>query len=159
MAHYNYFGLSQYHKRMLSTKFIPLEYAPDGRVWLTLEIFTTFPESRQEPFCIHNVKTGELWVYDPKARAWVQKSLPILTPMEKRVLTLPATGCSLIEVAECMCKSQNTIKTYRARIFKKLGARNVHEAIDSQELLDAIARKIPYVKESPFCMTVKIWSI
>ena len=45
-------------------------------------------------------------------------------------LTLLATGCSLIEVAECMCKSQNTIKTYRTRIFKKLGVRNVHEAIE-----------------------------
>ncbi len=52
-----------------------------------------------------------------------------LTERELEVLRLAAEGCMVTETAERMFLGHETVKTYRARIFLMLGARNLAHAV------------------------------
>lgn len=47
----------------------------------------------------------------------------------KSVLTLSMQGYTMVEIADKLCLSPDTIKKYRQRIFEKLDVRNISEAI------------------------------
>ncbi len=53
----------------------------------------------------------------------------VLTDGEKSVLTLSIQGYTMLEIADKICLSPDTIKKYRQRIFEKLDVRNISEAI------------------------------
>ncbi len=49
-----------------------------------------------------------------------------LTPIEKRLCRLRATGLSLSEIAEICGYTYKTIRVYFSRIYKKLGVREIN---------------------------------
>lgn len=60
----------------------------------------------------------------------VQESpLDHLSRRELQVLTLMAQGVSVGDIARQLCLSTNTISTYRARVFDKLGLHNAVELV------------------------------
>ena len=129
MMHTNYSAMCQKGKRMLNSKFTPLEFAPDGRVWLGVEGFTTSPESSEELFAIQNIKTNEIRIYEAKSNTWRTKILKPLSTTGKSVLTLMAQGKSVKSIAIELNKSEDTIRSHQKALFKKLDAHTAIEAI------------------------------
>ena len=78
---------------------------------------------------IHHVGSSEFFEYNHLTHKWVRRQAPILTEGEKSVLTLSIQGYTMAEIADRICLSADTIKKYRRDIFRKLGARNISEAI------------------------------
>ncbi|HXA33155.1 MAG TPA: response regulator transcription factor [Acidimicrobiales bacterium] len=68
-------------------------------------------------------RTREAPVVDPDPR------LALLTPREREVLELMATGLSNAEIAGAAFVSENTVKTHVARIFDKLQLRGRAQAV------------------------------
>ena len=55
--------------------------------------------------------------------------LSLLKEEELEVLRLSAAGLTMTEVADRMCRSLDSIKTYKRHAFDKLGVANITEAI------------------------------
>ncbi|MBO0779168.1 MAG: helix-turn-helix transcriptional regulator [Ktedonobacteraceae bacterium] len=51
----------------------------------------------------------------------------LLSPQERRVLTLLLTGCSNPEMAQILVVSINTVKTHVRSIYQKLNVKNRHQ--------------------------------
>jgi LuxR family maltose regulon positive regulatory protein len=66
-----------------------------------------------------------------------------LSESELRVLRLLAEGRSLREVAGELYLSQNTVKTHRRTIYRKLGANTREEALERAAELDLVPRRSP----------------
>lgn len=52
-----------------------------------------------------------------------------LKPKEKHVLLLCSQGLTMNEIAEKICRSIDTIKSYRRNLFEKIGTKNIAETI------------------------------
>jgi LuxR family maltose regulon positive regulatory protein len=59
-----------------------------------------------------------------------QAGTELLSPQEKRVLSLLATGQTYVEIAQALIVSPNTIKTQITSIYRKLGVSRRVEAIE-----------------------------
>lgn len=73
-----------------------------------------------------------------RERASIQ---PLLSPREAEVLALLGEGLSVRAIANSLCVSLSTAKTYVARLYEKLGASNRTQAIMTALKLDLIAPK------------------
>jgi two-component system, NarL family, response regulator LiaR len=62
-----------------------------------------------------------------------------ITPREREILELIASGLSNREIAERLFVSENTVKTHASRLFDKLGARRRTQAVQ----MGKTARLIP----------------
>jgi DNA-binding NarL/FixJ family response regulator len=66
---------------------------------------------------------------------------PLLSPRETEVLGLLGEGLSVKAIADSLCVSLSTAKTYVARLYEKLGASNRTQAIMNALKLDLITPK------------------
>lgn len=80
---------------------------------------------------VERVARGEQYV-DPSASrgAWVS-----VTPREREVLTLVASGLSSGEIAAALSLSVKTVETHRANLLQKLDAPNVAALVDKAHRL------------------------
>jgi NarL family two-component system response regulator LiaR len=61
-----------------------------------------------------------------------------VTPREREILELIATGLSNREIAEKLFVSENTVKTHSSRLFDKLGAKRRTQAVQMGKELGLI---------------------
>lgn len=80
--------------------------------------------------CIRAVSAGDAWI-SPSAAATLATRLgsPELTPREKDVLRLMATGQSNREIGASLRVAEGTVKAHVSRIFGKLGVSARTEAV------------------------------
>lgn len=57
------------------------------------------------------------------------QSVVTLRPQEKQVLILSAQGFTVAQIADKMCRSIDTVKTYKRLMFERLGTRSITEAL------------------------------
>lgn len=125
----NYDNLAKDNRQLPCVKYTPLEFAPDGRVWLSLGITTTEPHQKNDIFGIQNITRGEIVTYDMQTDQWTTQKVPTLSTRERVILLLMGQGRAVQSVAERLGMSENTVATHRKNIFKKLGAHTVAEAM------------------------------
>ena len=76
-------------------------------------------------------------LYSFEKHDWEARKEIALNEQEVEVLKLSATGFTMTEIANKMCRSLHTIKFYKRNIFEKLGVTNISEAISR-----AISKKL-----------------
>lgn len=62
-------------------------------------------------------------------QGWERVVRPQLTSLETLILCLAIQGFSVEETADLMCKSPETVKYYRRRLFTKMGCTNIQQAV------------------------------
>lgn len=85
--------------------------------------------------CLQSVLSGKRY-HSPTAAAInrvAKSSVPGLTPRQKLILNLIATGVSNQEIAERLSVSENTIKTHIRHLYTRLGVRNRSECVNQAE--------------------------
>jgi len=53
----------------------------------------------------------------------------VLTEVERDILRLSSQGYTMNDIADKLCKSIDTIKTYKKRLFAKLEVKSITEAL------------------------------
>lgn len=112
----------------ITQKFSPLAIREDGSLWLGLFLITHSPNKK----CEHIALFGKnfRYVYDFNCRRFVTFMENMnLTKMEKAILSMSAKGLTTEQIAEELCRSVNTIKTHKKRLFKKLHVQSIAEAL------------------------------
>lgn len=125
----NYDNLTKDNRQLPCVKYTPLEFAPDGKVWLSLGFSTNEPYRKDDIFGIHNISKGEIITYDMQTDKWTTQKMPTLSSKERDILLLLSQGQTVLVVAQRLGMSENTVATHRKNIFRKLGAHTVAEAM------------------------------
>uniref|UniRef100_UPI004027D998 helix-turn-helix transcriptional regulator n=1 Tax=Prevotella sp. TaxID=59823 RepID=UPI004027D998 len=122
-------NLSKDNSLLPCVKYTPLEFAPDGKIWLSLGFSTNEPYRKDDIFGIHNITKGEIITYDMQTDQWTTQKMPTLSSKERVILLLLSQGQTVLVVAQRLGMSENTVATHRKNIFRKLGAHTVAEAM------------------------------
>ena len=75
-------------------------------------------------------KASVFWAYNQKSSKWDKTARPELKDVEIEVLKLSAMGYTMVEIADEVNRSFDTVKVYRKNILEKLGVQNIVEAIN-----------------------------
>ncbi|MDE7153921.1 MAG: helix-turn-helix transcriptional regulator [Muribaculaceae bacterium] len=126
---YDFHILNQGHPILVNHKLTPLALTSDGRIWLALCVVSASNHTTPGHIEMRRIGSSDFFEYNRITRRWDKRSIPTLTDGEKSVITLSIQGFTMLEIADKMCLSPDTIKKYRKQIFEKLGVRNISEAI------------------------------
>ena len=76
-------------------------------------------------------KSGDtdFYEYSRSQKQWEHQDGVALSDTERRVLWLSAQGMSADGIADIICKSVDSVKTYKKRLFKELGVSCIPEAL------------------------------
>ena len=125
---YDFHLLTHDRPQIIHHKLTPLLLF-EGRIWLA--VCTVSLSSRKEAghITLRTLGKPHYWEYALARHRWEERQSIELKPEEKQILTLAAQGYAIKEIAGQMNRSPDTIKHYRRRIFEKLGAVSVTEAV------------------------------
>lgn len=110
--------------------YIPLSLSPDGKTRSKLLIILSLPTSAFafDKIIVSDRRHGMIYQLTAD-RQWQCKSPQQYTDRELQILRLAAIGKTRKEVAEILCRSEETIKTTSAGLMKKTGSKNIIEAL------------------------------
>ena len=60
---------------------------------------------------------------------WAEKEEMALSEDERKVLLLSAQGFNMDEISGKICKSVNSVKNYKRRLFERVGVCSISEAL------------------------------
>lgn len=112
----------------ISQRFTPLLLDKDGISRIGLFIVSSSTKTEME--CSIFLPDGRQYIFDFRQRKFLENTKDSeLSKKELAILRRIKMGLTNQEIADSMYLSVNTVKTHRARIFKKLGVNNITEAI------------------------------
>lgn len=118
---------NQYHKS--TYKFSPLTENADGSLRHIIGTISLSSGTIRNALHVIDLSMLERSHFDFELNRWCNLNVPPLSKIEWDILVLSAEGLSVPEISEIVCRAQDSVKSIRKRIFEKLGARNITEAI------------------------------
>ena len=116
----------------VNQKFSSMMTYSDGTIKLGLCLMNPSTRNKLESHII--TESGKKLRYDFSTGRYIEETTRIdLSKMEKVVLTRIMKGMTSKSIATELKMSVSTVKTYRTRIFKKLGVKSIHEALATIE--------------------------
>ena len=124
------FHLTNGHKKhLIHHTLTPLVMAPNGHIWLALCTITQSARNTPGNIIMRIEKSPEYYEYSLTKKTWIKKCDVSLTETERDILHLSTQGYTMKEIAEKLCKSVDTVKACKRKMFAKLDVRNIAEAI------------------------------
>ena len=114
---------------LVNHKITPFALAEDGRAWLAMCVVSLSPHSEPGHIEFHKKGEAKYWEYSLDYHRWFLKESIALRPQEKQVLILSAQGYTVAQIADKMCRSVDTVKTYKRLMFERLGTRSITESL------------------------------
>lgn len=119
---------------LINHKLTPILLTEDGKVWIAMCIVSLSARSSSRDLEIHIEGSPKYWKYNLKSHKWKEMCMVQLKEEEKLVLQLTSQGYKMREIADKMCKSVDTIKSYKRTLFEKLGTKNMISALNFARL-------------------------
>ncbi|SEA06302.1 regulatory protein, luxR family [Segatella bryantii] len=124
------FHLQHGRKRILvNHKITPILLNNKGQIWIALCIVSHSAYKTPGHVQFHIEGSPRYWNYSFKTHNWEEQQGCTITNDEKDVLILSAEGLTTSEIADAMCKSLDSVKYYKRRVFEKLEVGSITEAI------------------------------
>ena len=126
---YDFHIVNDGKKRLVNHTLTPMMMTEAGKIWLALCTFSPSPRKRTGYIRMH--KNGEriYHEYNLTSHSWEERQIPQLTDMEHEVLRFSLQGYTMNEIADKLCKSIDSVKTYKRNLFARLKVKNIAEAI------------------------------
>lgn len=126
---YDFHLMNGRKKRLINHTLTPLMMTRDGRIWLAL--CTIAPSAKSKPGNVVLKKADENWcyAYSLVTHRWERREAVTLSETERDILRLSSQGYTMEDIATQLCRSVDTIKTYKKRLFTKLEVRSIAEAL------------------------------
>lgn len=112
---------------LINYQFTPISFSNDG-IKSCLCVTSISPYSTRPNTILYHHEEDVTWQYSIMDNSWTPTTTIELGVNEKKVIKLSAQGHSIMEIADIMHKSFDTVKFYRKNIFRKLGVNNITEA-------------------------------
>lgn len=125
------FHLLQPHNNLvlINHKLTPLLLDNDGNIWIALCIISLSPHKKAGNIRIKRNGENKVYEYYMEGDIWRERPVIKLNKQERLILILSSQGYTMEAIATELFLSLDTIKFHKKNIFKKLGVRNISEAI------------------------------
>lgn len=120
---------SDNHTHLIHHKLTPVLLSEEGDIWLALCTVSLSPEKEPGKVRISDHTCTDRYLYSFEGRCWRKQPEIILSDREKDILQLSVKGLSNAEIGENLCIDANTVKFHKKKIFEKLHAENITEAV------------------------------
>ncbi len=116
-------------KLMMFRHVTPLALSSKGDVWLLIGIISTSSDVAPGFSVLRGNDNGEYYEYDYNEHRYVQCSGKVLGNTDRKILILSSQGYSVDAIAAALCKSADTIRSRKKKLFQDLGVKTITEAI------------------------------
>lgn len=123
--HLNY-GINS---KLINHQITPVLLTETGKIWIGMGVVSLSSYKTAGHVEFRKNGLNSYWKYSFINHRWEKCNVVLLKNEELDILRLSARGLTMIEIANKMCRSLDTIKTYKRHIFKKLGVTNIMAAI------------------------------
>ena len=120
---------SEKHSHLIHHKLTPVMLSEKGDIWLALCTVSLSPEKALGEVLITDHTCTDRYVYSFEGRRWRKQPELILSDREKEILQLSVKGLSNTEIGETLFIDANTVKFHKKKLFEKLHAENITEAV------------------------------
>ena len=120
---------SEKHPHLIHHKLTPVLLSGKGDIWLALCTVSLSPEKNIGDVVISDHTCTDHYIYSFEGRRWRKQPELILSDREKEILQLSVKGRSNTEIGETLFIDANTVKFHKKKIFEKLHAENITEAV------------------------------
>lgn len=120
---------SEKHPHLIHHKLTPVLLSGKGDIWLALCTVSLSPEKNIGDVVISDHTCTDHYIYSFEGRRWRKQPKLILSDREKEILQLSVKGLSNTEIGETLFIDANTVKFHKKKIFEKLHAENITEAV------------------------------
>lgn len=115
--------------RLIHHKLTPVLLDKDGYMWLALCTVSLSPASVPGNVLMTCKHRPVHWAYSFEGQRWKELPNVVLTDRETDILQLAVKGFSNTEIGEALFVDANTVKFHKKKLFQKLHAKNITEAI------------------------------
>lgn len=120
---------SDRHTQLIHHQLTPIMLSPTGDIWLALCTMSLSHDKQPGPVVITDKANADRHVYSFAGRRWRKQPQLTLTDRERDILLLSAKGLQNSEIGESIFLSADTVKYHKKKLFAKLHARNIIEAV------------------------------
>jgi DNA-binding CsgD family transcriptional regulator len=114
---------------LVNHKSAPMALSPDGNLWLTCCTVSLASKKEFDHAEARIAGKDGYWTYSLQSHQWTKKDGIALNNREKEILLLSAQGYTMSEITEHLHIGVDAIKSHKQKLFKKLGANNMPEAL------------------------------
>ena len=113
---------------MVTLKFTPLRLRDEGRrLWLGLFCISTSSYKSDKRLTV--LGSEFCYKYDFEKKSFFPAKRIELSTLEKDILVRASEGMASEQIADDLCRSVNTIKTHKSRLYEKLHVNSMSEAL------------------------------
>lgn len=117
------------HEHLIHHKLAPILLSKNGDIRLALCTVSLSPGKKAGDVCISDKTNADRFVWSFEGKRWKKQPPLVLTGREREILQLSVKGLSNAEIGECLFIDANTVKYHKKKLFEKLHADNITEAI------------------------------
>lgn len=126
---YNFHILCGKKKKLIHHLITPLQVSEDGQIRFVLCSISLSHRNTTGHFVLHSMGAKSYYEYLSNEHRWKKKNIPKLSEVEREVLALSAQGYTMTDMADVLCRSVDTVKACKKKLFSKLGVRNIAGAL------------------------------
>lgn len=115
--------------KLINHQLTPILLTDEGKIWIGMCVVSLSSHKTAGHVEFHKNGQQKYWKYSFEGHRWNECEEVSLKEEEIEVLRLSATGLTMTEIADRMCRSLDSIKFYKRHAFEKLDATNITEAI------------------------------
>ena len=115
--------------KLINHRLTPILLTDEGKIWIGMCVVSLSSYKSAGNVEFHKNGLDNYWRYSFEGHRWKECEGVSLKEEELEVLRLSAAGLTMVEIADRMCRSLDTIKFYKRHAFEKLGVTNITEAI------------------------------
>lgn len=126
---YDFHLVNNKRKILINHKLTPLMINKNGKIWLAICVVSYSAQDNPGHIIMKKNGSDVYWEYSLIDHKWHKDKIKALTEEERSILLLSAQGYKMEEIASQICKSVDTVKFYKRRLFDKLEVKNITEAL------------------------------
>ena len=120
---------SDNHLHLIHHKLAPVLLNGKGDIWLALCTVSLSPQKMTGNVLISDTTCSDRFFYSFESRHWHKLPEMELTERERDILQLSVKGLSNMEIGASLFIDANTVKFHKKKLFEKLHAVNITEAV------------------------------
>ncbi len=117
------------YSRLITHNLTPIFLSKEGEIWLAMCTISLATENKEDIIIMKHINSDIFYQYLPERNTWEKHKEIELTEHEREVLVLSAQGYTMDDIANHICKSVDSVKSYKRNIFNKFDVKNIVEAL------------------------------
>lgn len=114
---------------LINHKLTPIFLTESGKIWKAVCVVSLSTNPSAGNVMIGKQNSDSVWDLDLSSNQWIKRKKTKLSEREIQILSHYSCGLSIVEIAETLFISVDTVKFHRRKLFDKLNVSSIQEAL------------------------------